>query len=389
MSKAGFFIEAGWASLSKFGEELCGDNVEVVRTDRALVAVLADGLGSGVKANILSKMTAKIIATMLENGAELEEVVDTVSKTLPVCQKRNLAYSTFTIMQIAKDGEAYIVEFDNPSVFFLREGGLVPLKSKTTEICARKIKESRLLVAPGDVLVAVSDGVIHAGIGGVLNLGWQWPEVADYLQKLVKLEDEARDVSNSLLNACEQLYAGKPGDDTTVLTLKVRPLRRVTVAVGPPQKKEDDATIVRLIQEEPGRKVVCGGTTGTIVAKALGEEIEVDLAQINPEVPPAGRLKGIDLVTEGIITLSKTLELLRVVEAQGEALPLSKQENAATALARVLLDSDQVLFLVGRAINPAHQNPELPMNLALKMQVVGEIADLLRRRGKQVEVEYF
>lgn len=390
MSKARIFIEADWASLSKFGEELCGDSVEVVRTDdHVLVAVLADGLGSGVKANILSKMTAKIIATMLENGAELEEVVDTVSKTLPVCQKRNLAYSTFTIIQITQNGEAYIVEFDNPSVFFLRESEIQQIQWKTTEICGRQIKESRFQVAPGDILVAVSDGVIHAGIGGVLNLGWQWPEVAGYLQKLVNSENQAKDVSNWLLKACEQLYAGKPGDDTTVLTLKVRPLRRTTVAVGPPQKKEDDANIVRLIMEEPGRKVVCGGTTGTIVARAIGEEIEVDLDQINPEVPPAGRLKGIDLVTEGIITLSKTLELLKAEPIQTADLPSPQQENAATMLTRLLLDSDQVKFLVGRAINPAHQNPELPMSLALKMQVVGEIADLLRQRGKQVEIQYF
>src|SRR5690554_858803 len=385
MGNSGVFIETGWESLSKYGEELCGDNVEVVRTESSVVAVLADGLGSGVKANILSKMTAKIIATMLENGAELEEVVDTISKTLPVCQKRNLAYSTFTIIQITQNGDSYIVEFDNPSVFFLRQGEILRAEAKTTEICGRRIKESRLRVIPGDILVVVSDGVIHAGIGGILNLGWQWEEVAQYLQRLARLENEAGDVSVSLLKACEQLYAGQPGDDTTVLTLKIRPLRRTIVAVGPPRRKEDDAVLTRLLMEEPGRKVVCGGTTGTIVARALGQEIEVNLDQINSETPPAGRLKGIDLVTEGIITLSKTRDLLR----EDQVIFEKGRENAALELAKVLIDSDQVHFLVGRAINPAHQNPDLPMNLALKMQVVKEIAVLLEQRGKEVIVEYF
>ncbi|HBR29188.1 MAG TPA: serine/threonine protein phosphatase [Firmicutes bacterium] len=379
------YIDTEWASLAKAGEELCGDHVEVVRTAEALVAVLADGLGSGVKANILSTLTAKIIATMVKNGATLEETIETISHTLPICQKRNLAYSTFTIIQITREGQGYVVEFDNPSLFFVRAGKLSAPTWQEREIDGLKIRESKFQVMPGDLLVTVSDGVVHAGIGGVLNLGWQWEEVGAYIEKLVNLHPDAQTLSKWLITACGQLYASEPGDDTTALVLKIRTPRTLTVAVGPPQHREDDVQIAKLIREEPGSKVICGGTTGSIIAREWGTDIKVNLKDLDPEVPPYGRLRGVDLVTEGIITLSKTLEALK----KGETQPEGERKNAVSLLSKLLLDSDKIQFLVGKAINPAHQNPDLPLNLALKMQVVKEIAETLEERGKKVDLLYF
>lgn len=380
------YIDTEWASLSKYEEELCGDHVEVVRTDDAVVAVLADGLGSGVKANILATLTAKIIATMIKNGATLEETIETVSNTLPVCQRRNLAYSTFTIIKITREGQGYAAEFDNPTLFFVRAGKLLALNWEKRAIEGRTIRESRFQVEPGDVLVAVSDGVIHAGIGGVLNLGWQWKEVGAYIEKLVNLRPDAETLSKWLITACAQLYTAQPGDDTTALVLKVRTPRTLTVAVGPPQDKGDDAKVAQMIREELGSKVICGGTTGSIIAREWGRDIEVDLNNLDPEVPPYGRLRGVDLVTEGIITLSKTLEALKKEEGKNKN---SERKNAVSLLSRLFLESDNIKFLVGKAINPAHQNPGLPLNLALKMQVVKEIAETLEQKGKKVELLYF
>jgi len=380
------YIDTEWASLSKYEEELSGDHVEVVRTDDAVVAVLADGLGSGVKANILATLTAKIIATMVKNGATLEETIETVSHTLPVCQKRNLAYSTFTIIKITREGQGYVAEFDNPTLFFVRSGKLFHLDWEERTIEGRKIRESRFQVEPGDVLVTVSDGVVHAGIGGVLNLGWQWEEVGKYIEKLVNLHPDAQTLSKWLITACGQLYASQPGDDTTALVLKIRTPRTLTVAVGPPQNKEDDAKVARIIRDEPGSKVICGGTTGSIIAREWGSDIKVNLKDLDPEIPPYGRLRGVDLVTEGIISLSKTLEALKNEEARKK---FSRRKNAVSLLAQFFLESNSIKFLVGKALNPAHQNPDLPLNLALKMQVVKEIAETLEEKGKKVELLYF
>ncbi len=379
------YIETYWGSLAKWGEELCGDNVEMVRTPEAVVVVVADGLGSGVKANILSKMTAKIIATMFEKGADLPAIVETVTNTLPVCQRRQIAYSTFTIIEAKQNGEIYVVEFDNPGVFYLKNGKLLQMSYQESEICGKKIKESRFHASAGDVLVAVSDGVIHAGIGAILNLGWQWNDVAEYLQKLTPLQMDTNDICQELLDACQELYAGKPGDDATVMALQLREPRTMTVAVGPPLDHENDQRLMQLLKEESGKRVVCGGTTGTIVAKELGETLLVDLSgKLDPEVPPVGKIKGIDLVTEGIITLSKTLYYLKSINSSKDI----KDLNGATSLAKMLLTCDRIHFVVGRAINPAHQNPNLPINLGLKLQVVSELTDLLKKRGKEVKVEY-
>jgi hypothetical protein len=383
------FIETGTASLSKYGEELCGDNIEVLRSNNSVLCVLADGLGSGVKANILSKMTVKIIGTMVEKGATLEEVVETIGNTLPICQKRGIAYSTFTVIQVRENGEAYVVEFDNPPFFFIREGKLVTPDYKETEIYGKKIRESRFQVKTGDILAVVSDGVVHAGIGGVLNLGWQWRDVGEYLLRLSSQAMEAKDLSWWLMTACEQLYTGKPGDDASVLALKIREPRSMTVAAGPPANKEDDPYMVELLLSEPGTKVVCGGTTGSLVAGSLGTEIRVDLSSMEPDIPPVGHIEGIDLVTEGIITLSKTLEQLKKPAALQGAGPGQKQKrNAVTLLTKLLLESDRIRFLVGTALNPAHQNPELS-GLSLKMTVVNEMAHILKGLGKEVEVQYF
>lgn len=380
------YIDTEWASLAKSGEELCGDHVEVVRTPEAVVAVLADGLGSGVKANILATLTAKIIATMVKNGATLEETIETVFNTLPVCQKRNLAYSTFTIIRIGRDGQGYVAEFDNPALIFIRAGKLFSPPWSEREIAGRKIRESRFQVVPGDVLVTVSDGVIHAGIGGVLNLGWRWEEVSAYVERLVHLHPDAQTLSKWLITACGQLYASQPGDDTTALVLKIRTPRTLTVAVGPPQNKADDAKVAQIIRDELGSKVICGGTTGSIIAREWGSDIKVDLKNLDPEIPPYGRLQGVDLVTEGIITLSKTLEALKDEETRKN---FSGRKNAVSLLAQIFLESDSIKFLVGKALNPAHQNPDLPLNLALKMQVVKEIAETLEEKGKKVEMLYF
>lgn len=379
------FIDTNWGSLPKHGEELCGDNVEIVKSGDSVVAVIADGLGSGVKANILSKMTAKIIATMFEKGGRLDEIVDTVSHTLPVCQKRHIAYSTFTILEVKADGEVYVVEFDNPAVFYLHNGEIGAINYRESEICGKLIKESRFHVNLGDFLVAISDGVVHAGIGAILNLGWQWGDIAEYLQKIAKPRSDATSVCQDLLDACNQLYAGQPGDDATVLTIGIRKPKTLTVAVGPPQNRADDRLLVNLLREETGQKVICGGTTGTIIARALGREIEVDLKEfIDPEVPPTGSLQGIDLVTEGIITLSKALEYLKGARYLKD---LPDPKNGAAALSRVFWENDRIRFLVGRAINPAHQNPSLPV-LGLKTQVVNEIMDILKGVGKEVSVQY-
>jgi hypothetical protein len=356
--------------------------VEIARSGDMVTVVLSDGLGSGVKANILATLTSTIAVSMLRGGASIDDVVETIGHTLPICQVRKVAYSTLTILQIKNDGSAYLVQYDNPDAFYYSDGMIVPIESSDRIVADKVIKEARFQLKAGDRLFLVSDGVIYAGVGGVLNLGWGWPNVADYIKKINDQESRASVLAKWLVNVCDQFYAGQPGDDTTAVAVVIREPRCLTVAVGPPKKPEDDRKMVARLMSSVGTKVVCGGTTGKIVAREIGESLHVDLDTIHGGMPPTASINGIDLVTEGIITLSKTLDRL----IQGEPV---HGKDGASRLARMLLDADHVELLVGKAVNPAHQNPDLPISTTLKERVMDDIARILVELGKEVSVSYY
>ncbi len=387
-----FCIDATYESLCKNGEELCGDKVEIVKGEKDVILVLSDGLGSGVKANILSTLTSKIIATMLAGGATIDECIDTIASTLPVCAERGIAYSTFSILRVDYEGHAFLAQYDCPESIVLRKGVPLEIEKKWRQVAGKQIFEANFEVKQGDMIIMISDGVIHAGVGELLNLGWQRENVVNYVEEAYGSGNRtAISMTRQLLGACDSLYMQKPGDDTTVVTALVRPPAPVCVMVGPPVDDKKDEEVVKELMDCPGKKVVCGGTTSQIVSKITGEEIAVDINYYNAAVPPTASIKGIDLVTEGVITLGKAYEIIRDYLDAGASCDVVKlnKKDGATKLSSILInDSTHVKFLVGRAMNPAHQNPNLPLSLSLKMRLVEDVASLLRQAGKEVEIEY-
>lgn len=384
-----FFIETSWGSLLKWGEELCGDRVELVKQENGVLLVLSDGLGSGVKANILAGLTSKIITSMVTAGAELKDVVDTIASTLPVCKVREVAYSTFTMMQVDHEGNAYLVEFDNPTVILLRNGKRVFIPWVEQNISGKQIREAHLKLKLGDIAVTFSDGIIHAGVGRLLNLGWQHENVVQFLEETWQADDTAYDVQHRLLNECNSLYQGHPGDDTTVAALRICVPNPCCVMVGPPVHPEDDEEVVGELLACPGIKVICGGTTSQIVSKRLGKELKILLQYISPDVPPIATMEGIDLVTEGVVTLGKTLEILEQYEETKDPELLIAKKDGAHLLAETLVEKcTSVKFIVGRALNPAHQNPDMPISLSIKLRLVKDISECLKRLGKPTTLKY-
>lgn len=380
-------VDIGMSHLNKHGEELCGDSVEVARSEGCVVVVLSDGLGSGVKANILSSLTAKMASTMLKEGLPLEEVIDTLVHTLPECEVRHLAYSTFAILQVFRDGRAYLAEYDTPEAIVGRGAELRHLPRRERRISDRVIKEAFFEVAEGDWIVLVSDGVLHAGIGGVWNLGWGWDRLANYLKGEAIKGSDAQTLAAEVIRVCNRLYDSRPGDDATCVAIRGRMPRSLTMLVGPPSDPRDDARVVQKLMSAEGKKAVCGGTTGNIIAaRELKKPISVDLASMDKRVPPIGVIEGIDLVTEGMLTLSYALEMIKGGVSPRE---LAFKRDGASLLASMLLEADEIQIMVGRAINPAHQSPDVPPNLALKHKIVDELAHVLRDLGKTVEVEYY
>ncbi len=383
-------FETGFSSLFKNGKELCGDKVEIARTENSLIAVLSDGLGSGVKANILATLTTKIIVTMLNNGANLVDVLETVGSTLPICKVRNLAYSTFTIVQINyEQEEVTIIEFDNPGTIFLRNGKVFPLKMKTRKIAEKEIRECNLKMQEGDLLVAMSDGVVHAGVGGVFNFGWQWENVAKYMEKNYQTnsKQDARAIACWLTDVCLNLYSERPGDDATVLAIKARYPESATIVVGPPEDPSKDRFVSEQLFNTTGKRVICGGTTSKIIAREMKRELKVKLLSLasSSKVPPCGEMEGVDLVTEGVLTLSRTLEILKLSSSVDDI----QGQDGAAELAKILVGSDNIRFMVGKALNPAYQNPDLPIDFAFKMRLVDSLKDVLHEKGKSINIEYY
>ncbi|MEW6244179.1 MAG: SpoIIE family protein phosphatase [Bacillota bacterium] len=366
---------------NKYGEELCGDTIEIARAGEHSVIVLADGLGSGVKASILSSLTAKMACTMLKHGEELESVIECLAHTLPVCRVRHLAYSTFTIVS-ARGRLVYLAEYDNPPAIISDglETRLLLLRQRELE--GKTVKERFFELLPGDWIVLVSDGVLHAGIGGVWNLGWGFERVKAYIKSNLNPCDTAAEWAWDLMHVVEKLYGGKPGDDASLVVLRARERRHCLVLTGPPADRRDDARVLRILGEAPGWKIVAGGSTSNMISRLTGERLEVDLSSDSSSVPPMGRMPGVDLVTEGVITLSHAAEKLGMFPRE-----LRSKRDGASQLAFRLLLSDDIHFVVGTARNPALDSQELAQ-FSSRSQVVGRIAEKLREQGKSVKVDY-
>ena len=389
-----FSIDAAWKSLNKHEEELCGDKVEIIKTADSDIVILADGMGSGVKANILATLTSKILGTMLHEGAAIESCVETVAKTLPICKVRKVAYATFSILQISRSGEAYLVEFDNPSCVFVREGKIVNYPYEVREIEGKKIHEYRFTVKKNDCFVLMSDGVIYAGAGSILNLqGWTWDAMAEYTLKCTKKTLSASRLAVMLSQACDELYEEKPGDDTTVAVVRVIERRVVNIFTGPPKEKADDERLMYDFMHAEGKKVVAGGTSANIAARVLGREIVTKIDSRNPDVPHMATIEGIDLVTEGVLTLGKSLKLLKKYvrdEFDAEFFEELDKDNGASKLAKLLIEECTELNLfVGTAVNAAHTESELNFDLSMRQNLVDQLIRTAEEMGRTVNTKYY
>ena len=386
-------LEWGSLSLCKKGEELCGDQVRAIVPETGdSVLVLADGLGSGVQANILSTLASTLLSRMVEGGLPLREAVDALARTLPVSKDRgNVAYSTFTIAKVTPEWSFTIYNFDNPEPLFLHGGKETPLLWDDLEIGGKAVRRARGRLAPEDALLLMSDGAVYAGVGETLNFGWTRKEIGSYMEALFSPGLSAKNLATLLVDHCRVLYNSRPGDDTTALVLRRRKRVNANLLVGPATNPEDDGKMMSLFFSKEGKHLVCGGTTGKVCARYLGTKVEPTLDYPDPMIPPISHIDGVDLATEGVITLNALVRLAEDYLGKNERyFDWSYKEDGASLLARVLFEeASDISFFVGCAVNPAHQDPSLGISIATKMQLVEALAQSLRRMGKHIRVAYF
>ena len=386
------FADIGYKSINHVGEQLCGDHVEIVEQgENSSVIVLADGLGSGVKASILSTLTSKILSTMLAEGLSVEDCVETIAQTLPICSVRGIAYSTFTIVHLIENDIAELIQFDNPRAIFIRDGSNYEYPTREMNIGGKRIYKSNIKLREGDIIVAMSDGCPHAGLGTSYNFGWKRDQIVDFMETVAAGGYTAKTMSTILVDKCDEHYGGKPGDDATACVVKIRKREPMNLMFGPPSNRNDGNNMMSLFFSKEGKHIVCGGTTASIAAKYLGKPLRASLNFEQSDVPPIATIEGVDLVTEGVITINKVLQYAKDYLADNETYEQwSFKRDGASLICRLLFEeATDINFYVGRAVNPAHQNPDLPINFNIKMNLVQELSECLKQMGKRIKVSYF
>lgn len=381
------FIDADYGHQPKKGQIVCGDVFmnEKIKNENRLVAVLSDGLGSGIKANILAKLTASMALNFTVNNQPLERSAISIRQTLPICEVRKIAFATFTIVDTEFDGFTRIIEYGNPQFVVFRKDQLLELK--TTVNTENELSVSEFNAEIEDRIILFSDGVSQSGIGRKdMPFGWGNKEMIQYIQKLLTKNPHisAKDLHKAIINKASLNDNLNPQDDISCGVLYFRTPRHLMLCSGPPYDKNKDAQMVDMVSHFDGHKVISGGTTAQIFARELKKPVEVDLQNLNPELPPIATIAGIDLVTEGILTLGKTAEILKHKENKGIL-----ENNPALLLSETILNHDKITFLIGTRINEAHQDPKMPVELEIRRNVIKKIAYLLEKKYlKETEIKY-
>jgi len=391
-SEKQYFVEIGSFQSNKHKQLVCGDTIltRKVAEENRFVAVLSDGLGSGVKANVLSTMTASMGLNFIVRREPINRTAHAIMNTLPVDSVRNISYSTFTIADLYSDGDISLAEYDNPKAFIIRNGQTVEISREKIDlgvISKRPLYSSHFTMQKGDRLIIVSDGVTQSGMGTKqMPFGWSDKGLMNFVEGVVadKPNVSARDLARMIVKKSEMNDIGKLTDDTSCMVIYLREPRRLLLCTGPPFTETKDKYLAEVVKKFQGKKIVCGGTTANILSRELNREIHVDLKTVTKGLPPVSTMEGVDLMTEGIITMGALMDFLE------EGIPNDLSgKGPAFEMFKLLLESDWIYFLVGTKINIAHQDPSLPVELEIRRNVVKRIAKLLEEKFlKEIKMEF-
>lgn len=392
------FIDVDYHQMYKTGQKIGGD--VFLQSKHAgsnqIVCTLSDGLGSGVKANVLANLTAHMAHKLSFSPLQITKSAKIIMNTLPVCSERKISYSTFTIADIrcAQPHEitAQLIEYDNPPVLHFCGPHQRAVKAKRINLDREGaykdevVRQSSLTLGMGDRLIMFTDGVTQSGMGKPFPLGWRHTGVARYISDLIEHNPDisSRELSASITRKAFTFDAFSAKDDITCAVVYVRRPRRTLVVTGPPFTRDNDELLMQKVHDFDGKKIISGGTTAQIISRLMGKNVSVDLSSWSTGVPPASKMEGIDLVTEGMLTLAK------VATALEQKIPIHTMGNdAVRRFVSLMLDSDQVYFIVGTKINEAHQDPNIPVEIGIRRTIVGRIRTALEQQFlKETALEY-
>ncbi len=389
-----FFVEVDHRHLAKTGNYACGDFFISRRyeAEGRLVCVLADGLGSGIKASVLATLSATMALKFISDDMDIVTTSRIIMETLPVCQVRKIGYSTFTIIDMDLDGNTRVIEYDNPSFILFNRNTIVDIEKESVDLKAQdgrsiKVYYSSFKMNKESRLLFVSDGVTQAGIGDdAFPLGWGDSGVRKFATYLLNQHPDisAGDLCQKLVGRARFIDGGENKDDVSAAAIYLRRPRVCSVFTGPPVNPSNDLELANRVEACRDKIIICGGTTSQIVSRNLNRSVEVKLESKGADLPPISVMEGIDLVTEGSITLTRVASILEYIDY-----PSDTPRDGAEKMVKLMLDSDLINFVVGLSVNEAHQNPATTWDLELRKNVVKKIASLLEKKFlKRVTVNY-
>jgi len=374
------FIDVHCAQVRKYNQNAYGDYFASKRRteEGRLIAVLSDGLGSGIKANILSCMTATMLLRFVEEEIEIGKAAEIIMNSLPICRVRQISYATFSAVECDDEGNVRVVEEGNPDFVWMR--GPEVLKAGYSLVTSksfpdRQLKIYEFQVEMGDRLICCSDGVTQAGLGqeGPHKLGLRRTGLVEMLSSEIRMRRNisSSDLSNFIVRQAQAVERdGLAKDDISAAVVYFRDPRRALIFTGAPYDASRDGYYAQIFEKFKGRKAICGGTTASLISRELGNPVTINQDQAFGDLPPMSAMSGVDLITEGILTLTRALNYLEKEELE--------HRDAAGALVDFLLSSDVLHFMVGVKLNQAHYDPRLPVKFEIRRDIIQKMARVLK-----------
>jgi hypothetical protein len=216
-------------------------------------------------------------------------------------------------------------------------------------------------------------------MGLTTRTGWSSKEICSFLNG--KLNLDLNSPAKAVHDKARSLWQGFRGDDCTVISAICRVGKIVNIMTGPPADRGKDAAVTSNFFSQNGTKIICGATTAKVVAHHLGRQLQINRNDHSLIAPPGYSLEGIDLVSEGAVTLNQAYNILDVDPVNFEP------DSSVSRLCELLIQADRVNFFVGSAENEAHADISFKQRgIIPRGKIVRLLAERLRRLGKLVEV---
>ena len=389
-----YHTEVGHFQINHEGEKICGDVFlsKRIPEENRVLCVLSDGMGHGVRANVLATLTATISLNFSMEHKDANALAGMIMKALPVCSERKISYATYTVIDISIESDTVsILEYDNPKTLILRGNRIyqpewthVTYKGDVKDKRVMDLKKCSFVPQIEDRIVFCSDGIIQSGLGKGMTMGWGRNDFIQFVRKIVETTPEisAADLAERVVKRAAANDLFKPKDDLTCGVVYFRQARKTILCTGPPFNPEKDNEFATILENFSGKKIVSGATTTEIIARELGKTV-INEERIDLTLPPSSKMEGIDLITEGVLTLSKATYMLNTLQINSNT---QFGKGPADQICKLLLDTDEIYILVGTKINETHHDPSLPVEIEIRKNLIQRLTKVLSEKFMKVVV---